>query len=72
MAAQTAAGLIAQLGGSRSERATAYAALEATQDVALGASCVGALHAVLVKPASEVDAREYRRCGERQRVTVSS
>ena len=62
MAAQTAESLVALLGGGRDERAAAYAALEATQDAALGAGCVAALAAVLGQPASEVDGAEHRRC----------
>eukprot|EP01045_Picozoa_sp_COSAG04_P027707 COSAG04_NODE_4114_length_2290_cov_1.161114_1_plen_154_part_10 len=62
MAAQTAESLVALLGGGRDERAAAYAALEATQDPALGARCVAALAAVLGQPASEVDAAEHQRC----------
>ena len=62
MAAQTAESLVAALGGSPSERAAAYASLEATQDGAIGAKCVAALAGVLAKPASEVDAAEHRRC----------
>ena len=46
----------------RDERAAAYAALEATQDAALGAGCVAALAAVLGRAASEVDGVEWRRC----------
>ena len=62
MAAQTAESLVAALGGSPSERAAAYATLEATQDAAVGAKCVAALAGVLAKPAGEVDVAEYRRC----------
>ena len=62
MAAQTAESLAAALGGGPSERAAAYATLEATQDGALGASCVAALAAVLAKPTAEVETAEYRRC----------
>ena len=39
--------IISSLSGGASERATAYAILEATRDPALGASCVAALAAVL-------------------------
>jgi hypothetical protein len=49
------------LAGSSSDRETAYAALEATRDVALGAASVAPLALVLGKPAAEVDAVEYRR-----------
>ena len=62
MTSQNAASLAAALGGGASERATAYASLEATQDASVGASCVEALAAVLAKPAGEVDVAEYRRC----------
>lgn len=61
-AAQTVAGLPAQLnGGGPSERAAAYAALEGTRDVELAAGCVKALLDVLGKPASTVNALEARR-----------
>ena len=60
MSAQTAEGLAAQLGGTKSERAAALSALEATSDAALGARCVAALAAVQAQPAAAVDAAEYR------------
>ena len=62
MSAPTPQSLGAALEASRSERGSAFAALEASSDAALGASCVAKLTAVLTKPSSEVDAAEYRRC----------
>jgi hypothetical protein len=51
-----AATISAQLAGSRGERATAYAALEAARDVTIELSaCVEPLCAVLGRPAAETD-----------------
>jgi hypothetical protein len=58
----TAQSLAAALAGEKTERLAAYAALEATQDVSLGAACVESLLVCAGKPESEVDAAEYRRC----------
>ena len=57
-----AASLVALLGGSPSERSSAYLVFEATSDVELAVACAGPLIERLGAPASVVGAAEHRRC----------
>eukprot|EP01046_Picozoa_sp_COSAG06_P080110 COSAG06_NODE_27450_length_593_cov_0.736842_1_plen_171_part_10 len=72
----SAEGLAVLLGGTRAERAAAYASLEGycarrlrdagrarEGSASLAAACIAPLAAVLARPVSEVDFSEFCRCG---------